>query len=145
MPQLPRQSALNEMNAKNYWDSSAVLKAMQDPAVHKRLKESHAVTRVHTLAECFSTLTGSRLGYRHKPEDAAHLVAEFAKDFEFVELTAAETLAGLKKAQGLGVMGGRIHDLLHARAAQKAGCASLVTINTTDFTGLEDGFKLATT
>ncbi len=133
------------MSDKSYWDSSAVLKAMKDPTVHTRLKQSHAVTRPHTLAECFSTLTGSRLGYRHTPEDAAILLAQFAKDFEFVELTATETLAALKKAHGLGVMGGRIHDLLHAHAAHKAGCARLVTINTSDFSGLEYGFKLAST
>ncbi len=133
------------MSTKTYWDSSAVVKAVEEPSARRRLKESHAVTRLHTLAECFSTLTGSRLAYWYAPKDAAKLLAEIVADFEFVDLTLAEILEGLKKAQAKAVRGGRVHDWLHAVAARKAGCTILVTLNTSDFTGLEEGFKLAAT
>jgi len=51
-------------------------------------------------------------------------------------------LSALKEAQGLAVMGGRVHDFLHARAARKAGAAKLLTLDLGDFQGLEDGFRL---
>jgi predicted nucleic acid-binding protein len=45
------------------------------------------------------------------------------------------------KAEGaftrsLGVRGGRVHDFIHAMAAQKSGATTLLTMDKNDFTGL---------
>lgn len=89
------------------------------------------------LAEIFSTLTGSRLGFRIDPASASELIAGIAASLRFVELTTDETLLALATAKSRGVRGRRIHDFLHAQAARKAGCSRLVTLNHSDFQGLD--------
>jgi hypothetical protein len=46
---------------KAYWDSSAVIEACNSPVLRARLHRERGLTRTHTLAEVFSTLTGARL------------------------------------------------------------------------------------
>lgn len=99
-------------------------------------------TRIHVLAEAFSTLTGGRLGFRYLPDDAAALIREISARMNFIELDVAETLSALDAAQKRGVRGGRVHDWLHARAAQKAQVTEFITDNIADFVGLEDGFSV---
>jgi hypothetical protein len=61
---------------KRYWDASALGDALHDPRVEQKALEPDQWTRVHTLAETFSTPTGGRLGiqYLHLREK------EFAPD-----------------------------------------------------------------
>lgn len=127
---------------KRYWDASALIDALHDLRVERKALEPDQWTRAHALSETFATLTGGRLGFRYLPDDAAALIRELTKEMNFVELDAAETLGALDIAQQRGVRGGRVHDWLHARAAQKAGVAELMTDNLTDFDGLEDGFAV---
>lgn len=127
---------------KRYWDASALVDALHDPRVEQKALEPDQWTRAHALAETFSTLTGGRLGFQYLPDDAAALIREVTGGMAFVELNAVETLTALEAAQKLGVRGGRVHDWLHARAAQKAGVAELLTDNLADFAGLEDGFSV---
>jgi predicted nucleic acid-binding protein len=126
---------------RRYWDASALVDALHDPRVEQKALEPDQWTRAHALAETFSALTGGRLGFQYGPDDAAALVREIAAGMNFVEL-AAETLAALEAAQKRGVRGGRVHDWLHARAAQKAKVTELLTDNFADFAGLEDGFSI---
>jgi hypothetical protein len=70
------------------------------------------------------------------------LIREISAGMNFVELDAGETLSALEAAQTRGVRGGRVHDWLHARAAEKAKVAVLLTDNFADFAGLEDGFSV---
>jgi predicted nucleic acid-binding protein len=126
---------------KRYWDASALIDALHDSRVEQKALEPEQWTRAHALAETFATLTGGRLGFRYLPDDAAALVRELTQTMNFVELDAGETLAALDAAQQRGVRGGRVHDWLHARAAQKAGVEVLVTDNLNDFAGLEAGFS----
>ena len=128
---------------KRYWDASALIDALHDSRVERKALEPEQWTRPHALAETFATLTGGRLGFRYLPDDAAALIREITRTMNFVELDAAETLAALDVAQRRGVRGGRVHDWPHARAAQKAGVAELLTDNLNDFAGLEDGFSSA--
>lgn len=123
------------MNA--YWDSSAIVSGALEPAVRHALNSTRPWCRPHALAEVFSTLTGSRLGFRIDPASASELIAGIAANLRFVELTTDETLLALAAAQSRGVRGGRIHDFLHAQAARKAGCSRLVTLNLSDFQGLD--------
>lgn len=128
---------------KRYWDSSALLNAFWDSRIEKLSQESDQWTRPHTLAEMFSTLTGGRLGGQFNPTDAAEIVRELTDRMNFIELTGPEAQAALDEAEKKGVRGGRVHDWLHARAAKKAGVEQLLTNNFADFTGLEDGFTIA--
>ncbi len=122
------------MNA--YWDGSALVAATLDRAVRDQLVASGAVTRTHSLAEVFSTLTGSRLGFRVDADDAVRVIRDLLREIEVVELSAAEVMDALAEARSRGVRGGRVHDFLHAVAARKTNCASVVTLNQSDFEGL---------
>jgi hypothetical protein len=126
-----------------YWDTSALVAALHDAALRDRLDTGHHVTRSHSLSELFSTLTGGRLGFRYSPEKAALLVGDLAGQLTFVDLTADEVLRGLGQAHRHGIAGGRVHDWMHALAAEKAKAVTLLTLNGADFAGLERGFVVA--
>ncbi len=128
---------------KRYWDTSALVDALHDSRIETLALEPDQWTRPHSLAEAFSTLTGGRLGFKYLPSDAAALLRELTAGFSFVELDAKETLSALQEAEQRGVRGGRVHDWIHARAAQKAGVVVLLTDNLSDFTGLTDGVQIA--
>jgi predicted nucleic acid-binding protein len=119
-----------------YGDSSALIQAIQDIGVRKALHRSGGLTRPHTFAEVFSTLTGGRLGFRCPANDVSKVLRELAADLQTVELDGEETLAALAAAQKHGVRGGQTHDYLHAMAAQKAGAGILYTLNPGDFQSL---------
>lgn len=122
---------------KTYWDSSALVAAVQTPALQLRLQQERGVTRPHTLAEVFSTITGNPKN-RADAQIAAEILASLAKRLDFVDLTADEMLAALKSARKLGVRGGRVHDFFHAVAAKKSGAKKIVTLDKNDLTGLTE-------
>ena len=121
---------------KDYWDSSAVIEACHSPALRFRLHRERGFTRTHTLAEVFSTLTGGNLAFRLGADDAAKTVASLAADLDFQDLAATDVLKALKEARKKGVRGGRIHDYLHAVAAEKSGARKLLTLDRNDFNDL---------
>jgi predicted nucleic acid-binding protein len=121
---------------KDYWDSSAVIEACNNPALRVRLHRERGFTRTHTLAEIFSTLTGGNLAFRLNADEAAKTVANLAADLDFQDLAAADVLKALKEARKKGVRGGRIHDYLHAVAAEKSGARKLLTLDKNDFNDL---------
>jgi predicted nucleic acid-binding protein len=125
-----------------YWDSSALMLALVDGELRGRLDRKTAVTRPHSLAEVFSALTGKQGPQRVSADDAARQLAELAQEVSFVDLTAAEILDAIRKAQKRGVRGGRVHDYLHATAAQKDGAKQLFTADENDFAGLADGLEV---
>jgi len=47
---------------KRYWDSSALVDAVEDNRIEALALEKDQYTRPHTLSEVFSTLTGGRFG-----------------------------------------------------------------------------------
>ena len=125
-----------------YWDSSAIVTYY----AQAKVGDISGVTRVHSLAEVFSALTGGGFlalmpdGYaRHKKLNTAAgalVVSRIFSQLKFIELTADETLAAIKDARKKGAPGGRVHDLLHAVAAEKAKADELWTGDRHDFTGL---------
>ncbi len=127
---------------KRYWDSSALLDVMDESRIEQLSREPDQWTRSHSLAEMFSTLTGSRLGFRYHPADAAAMIREITAAINFVDLTTKEVLDCLDAAENRGVRGGQVHDWLHARAAKKAGVEVLLTDNLGDFADLADGFRI---
>jgi len=122
---------------KTYWDSSALVAAVETPAMQLRLQHERGVTRSHALAEVFSTITGNPKN-RADAQIAAEILANLAQSLNFVDLTADEMLAALKSARKLGVRGGRVHDFFHAVAAKKCGAKKIVTLDKNDFAGLTE-------
>lgn len=120
----------------NYWDSSAIVAAWIDPDLRLRLHRERGITRSHTLAEVFSAFTGGNLTIRQDAEQAAETVENLALDLDFVDLTAAQVLDALKSARAKGVRGGRVHDYLHAVAAEKHQAKKILTVDRNDFDGL---------
>jgi predicted nucleic acid-binding protein len=127
---------------KAYWDSSALVQATADLALRARLHRDRGITRTHALAETFSALTGGNLTVRLDANDAARTVEDLAKDLDFVDLTAREVLDALKQTRKRGVRGGRVHDFLHAKAAEKAEVGELLTADEHDFESLLDSVKI---
>jgi predicted nucleic acid-binding protein len=70
------------------------------------------------------------------------MVNNLAQDLDFVDLTAQEVLNALKQARKRGVRGGRVHDFLHAVAAEKSGASQLLTLDENDFESLVDSVKV---
>jgi predicted nucleic acid-binding protein len=128
---------------KAYWDSSALVQASADVQLRARLRKERGVTRTHALAETFSALTGGRLAIRLEADAAFKVVDNLAADLDFVDLDPWEVRSALKQAQHRGVRGGRVHDYLHARAAEKSGAPELLTTDQYDFTSLTDSVKVA--
>jgi len=124
---------------KAYWDSSALVEATSDLDLRLRVKRERPHTRPHSLAEIFSALTGgSNLGIRVDANDAAATIKDLARDLEFVELDPADVLTALQTARAKGVRGGRVHDYLHAIAAEKSKAVQIVTGDQNDFDRLTE-------
>lgn len=127
---------------KVYWDTSALVGYYRD----KRIHDIAGVTRSHSLAELFSPLIGRGIEIltrdgtpKHKRfsmQLAAAVVKEIGARLQFVDLSPAEVLSAIQDAEKAGAQGGRIHDFLHAIAAQKAKADELWTLDRNDFAGL---------
>jgi predicted nucleic acid-binding protein len=128
---------------KAYWDSGALVEASSDLLLRSRLRKERGFSRTHALAEIFSALTGGRLAIRLDADTASEVVDNLATDLDFVDLDAKEVLSALKQAQKRGVRGGRVHDYLHARAAEKSGAPELLTTDQYDFASLTDSVTVA--
>ncbi len=121
---------------KAYWDASTIVEAASDLLLRIRLRNEGGVTRAHSLAESFSALTGGKLAIRLDAGAATEVLKNLAADFEFIDVSAEEVLSALRQARELGVRGGRVHDYLHAIAAEKSGAVELLTLDRKDFAGL---------
>jgi len=118
-----------------YWDSSALVQSVYDPEIKARFEREGGVTRTHSLAEVFSALTANPVT-RLDAESASRIVGILSDRLKFVDLTAREVVAGLRQARRLGVRGGRVHDYLHALAAEKANASKIFTLDRHDFDDL---------
>jgi predicted nucleic acid-binding protein len=108
--------------------------------------EISGVARPHTLSETFSALTGggfeivlpdgSKEYKRLSLRLAARVVSAIHRRLKYVELSADEIVAALRTARNKGAQGGRVHDLMHAVAAEKARADELWTTDQNDFEGL---------
>jgi predicted nucleic acid-binding protein len=124
-----------------YWDSSALVEALHNQTLRDKIRPHAAVTRPHSLAEVFSTLTKG-VNFRYTAEDAAKMLADLKTDLDFVELTAEDAMTTINEASDHGVRGARIHDLMHAAAAVKSGAKILLTLDTAGFSDLRHAIKV---
>jgi len=120
---------------KTYWDSSALVQSVYDPAMKQRFQNERGFTRTHSLAETFSALTANP-ATRLEASHAAKVVDWLAQHLDFVDLSAAEITQALHYARRLGVRGGRVHDYLHALAAEKGQAGRILTLDRHDFADL---------
>lgn len=121
---------------KAYWDSSALIKALHDQKLRASLERGKDGTRPHSLAEIFSTLTKG-VSFQYSPADAAAMIESLAGNLDFVELSAADAVSAIRDASSQGVRGARIHDLMHAAAAQKYQAKILFTLDQAGFSTLK--------
>lgn len=70
------------------------------------------------------------------------MVSDVARHLEFIDLTSAEVLSALEETRKRGVRGGRVHDFLHAIAAEKAKSSRLLTADQNDFEFLLDSVEI---
>jgi len=123
-----------------YLDTSALIRAWRLKVAPKGY-----VTRSHSLAEFYSTLTGgltARIAgvetrIKFTPRDAAQGARETFSGMDFKDLTPVQTLAQLDIAAKKNIQSANIHDLMHAAVATQSGCSEIVTTN-------EKHFKLVT-
>jgi|SRR6185312_15421633 len=121
---------------KAYWDSSALIKALHDQKLRTSLSPGKDGTRPHSLAELFSTLTKG-VNFHYSPTDAAAMIESLARSLDFIELRADDAVAVVKAASSQGVRGARIHDLMHAAAAQKYKATVIYTLDKAGFSTLK--------
>lgn len=127
---------------KPYWDSSALVHCFADSALRTRLGNEGGFTRTHSLAEVFSALTSGNLTIRVDASAASRMVSDIARHLEFIDLTSIEVLSALEQSRRRGVRGGRVHDFLHAVAAEKGKSSKLLTSDQNDFESLLDSVEI---
>ena len=119
-----------------YFDSSAMIRAYSLRQVPK------GVTRSHSLAEFYSTLTGpglkSILNGRTviatlPPVLAAQAAQKTFAKMTFRDLTDKEAMEALASAAEANEFGRNIHDWMHCQAAELAECGKVATLNAKDF------------
>lgn len=116
-----------------YRDSSAIIAAWINSEIRMCLHRERGVTRTHSLAGIFSAFTGGDLTIRQGADEAARTIANLAQDLDFVDLDQTEVVAALRLAHVKGLRGGRVHDYLHAVAAEKIQAEKLLTVDRGDF------------
>ncbi len=126
-----------------FFDTTVLVAAMvEDEPRHEACAQAleeaaDGYASLHSLAECYATLTGGRLGVRLSPADAARLVRHNVHDrLTLVSLTAAEYLKLLDAAGPAGARGGALYDLLLLACARKAKAQTIHTLNHRHFVAL---------
>jgi predicted nucleic acid-binding protein len=91
----------------------------------------------HSLTEFYSVLTRTPFKPPLYPSEAWQIIEEMIlPHMELVTLTAKEYQEVVRHSAASGWAGGRIHDAVHLRCAQKAGCDRIYTFNVKDFRSL---------
>lgn len=126
-----------------FFDTTVLIAAMVEDEQHhtacvQALNEAeNGYASTHSLAECYATLTGGRLGLQLPPSDAANLVRNNVHDrLSLVSLRTAEYLRLLDSAGPAGARGGAIYDFLLLACARKAEAEKIYTLNHRHFTAL---------
>jgi predicted nucleic acid-binding protein len=126
-----------------FFDTTVLVAAMlederhHEACAHALEEANEGFASVHSLAECYATLTGGRLGVQLSPTDAASLVRHNVHDrLSLVGLTAREYLKLLGGAGPAGARGGAIYDFLLLTCARKARAERIYTLNHRHFSAL---------
>ena len=88
----------------------------------------------HSLTEIYSVLTRTPFKPPLYPSEAWQIIEQMIlPHMELVTLTAKEYKEVVHHSAGSGWAGGRIHDAVHIRCAQKADSDRIYTFNVRDF------------
>ena len=124
-----------------YLDTSAMIRACRMDVAPR------GVTRTHTLAEFYSTLTGvgvltviggREVKERLSPKAAAKEIRRTFAHVKFYDMGPDLVMEALERAAKKNVHGRNIHDWLHCLAAEKSKCDVIVTLNFSDFSLMTD-------
>lgn len=91
----------------------------------------------HSLTEFYSVLTRTPFKPPLHPREVWQIIEEMILPYmELVTLTSKEYQEVVRHCSISGWIGGRIHDAVHLRCAQKIGFERLYTFNVKDFRAL---------
>lgn len=91
----------------------------------------------HSLTEIYSVLTRTPFRPPLYPSEAWQIIEQMIlPHMELVPLTAKEYKEAVRHCAANGWAGGRVHDAVHVRCAQKADCDRIYTFNVKDFRAL---------
>jgi predicted nucleic acid-binding protein len=123
-----------------FFDTTVLVAAMvEDEKHHESCAQALEATEngyasSHSLAECYGTLTGGRLGIQLSPSDATALVRHNVYNrLSIASLTPSEYLKVIDAAGPLGARGGAVYDLLLLACARKVKAEKIYTLNLRHF------------
>jgi len=126
-----------------FFDTTVLVAAMVEDEPHhtkcaaalEGAPEGYAAA--HSLAECYATLTGGRLGVRLSPADAARLIRHDIYDrLSLVSMSPADYVIQIESAGPSGARGGATYDLLLLACARKVKAQRIYTLNQRHFVAL---------
>ena len=126
-----------------FFDTTVLVAAMvEDESRHEACARAleaadNGHASLHSLGECYATLTGGRLGVQIPASDAVRLIHyNLHERLSFVSLSSAEYFRLLDHAGPAGARGGAIYDLLLLACARKANADRIYTLNERHFAAL---------
>jgi predicted nucleic acid-binding protein len=100
-------------------------------------RKHRAYISAHSLTEVYSVLTRTPFKPPLYPSEAWQIIEEMIiPHMELVVLTPKEYQEVVRHCVVNGLAGGRVHDVVHLRCAQKTGCNRIYTFNVRDFRSL---------
>jgi predicted nucleic acid-binding protein len=128
--------------------SAAIAKHSHNPQALAVLEElvrrkHRGYMSAHSLTEIYSVLTRTPFKPPLYPSEAWQIIENTMLPYlELVTLTGKEYEEVVRRCAASGWSGGRIHDAVHVRCAQKADSDRLYTFNVKDFRALSpDDFQ----
>lgn len=133
--------------ARSYFDTSVLVPAAlaqhphHEPAL-ARLRElaqekQRGYVSAHGITEFYSVMTRTPFKPPLHPSEVWRLIEEvILEHLDLVTLTAKESIDVTRGCAIAGWTGGRIHDAMHLRCAQKSQCDRIYTFNVKDFRAL---------
>ncbi len=126
-----------------FFDTTVLVAAMvEDESRHEACADAleaaeNGYAAVHSIAECYATLTGGRLGVQLSSVDACRLIRHNLHErLSLVSLSPAEYFRLLDQAGPAGARGGAIYDLMLLACARKARSGRIYTLNVRHFSAL---------
>lgn len=100
-------------------------------------RKHRGVISAHSLTEVYSVLTRTPFKPPLYPSEAWQIIEQMILSYmELVTLTAKEYREVVLRCAASGWAGGKVHDAVHLRCAQKADCDRIYTFNVKDFRAL---------
>jgi predicted nucleic acid-binding protein len=132
---------------KVYVDTNIVVGSIVDTHIHydrcKPLMDEIAGGKYegfisgHGLTEIYSVLTRTPFVPRFRPTDVWQILSDdILPLLQLVALSNTDYRSIVQDCAGMGFVSGRVHDLAHLRAAEKAGCQRVYTFDVRGFQAL---------